>query len=331
MKSEFNYRRWLRKHRDRINALLIPRIRKAFPHPYLALAVKRCLLPGRKVRSSLFHDTLRILNPATLDQTSGDIVLSIELLHSASVLVDDILDSDQFRHGLLAAESEWGVPKALLFAHLMSNAAIKNLTSLPEMQSNLLEAYRGMCVGEMYDIFLPQGGWILKGYGRQVSQKTSSLFRFALSSAQTLAGPKFASLDLGEVGEELGVLYQLSNDYFDWQSENLEKRHLKTSSWRITFSLPLATYLERFGRHDVVPFLSKKVLNYDEWVQFLSIIWSPPVSKQCRSIISRVQNGLLRRVSRGRYPKRLKALYVDFSRQIIKREFWYHPYDIPKK
>jgi geranylgeranyl pyrophosphate synthase len=311
-----------------INSILVSKIKTAFTDPFIASSVEKCVLPGRKIRSILFLNALQSLGPSTPIDKAEDVVFSIELIHAASVLVDDILDSDDVRHGTVSTEALWGTQKSLLFAHLLSSAAIKQLKGHTQVQAKLIETYQNMCIGEMYDVFLPPGTWMHDGYDWRTFQKTSSLFEFALIAAQHFvqnSGKKF-KLDL--IGRDLGLLYQLSNDYYDWQPHNLKKRHLNAESWPINFSLPLSVYLRKYPRSSIESYLAKKILTYNEWDEFLSILWQPEVTRECKVMISRTQKRLKQRITEGDFPKYLNALFRSFVSLIGKEEFWYHAYEI---
>lgn len=328
MNSKELYPSWLLQQRSEINKLLIKKINSDFVDSFLASEVQRCVLPGRKIRSILFLQTLQSLNPNAPIELATDIIFSIELSHAASVLVDDILDSDQFRHGVVATEVLWGNSKSVLFAHLLSSIAIKNLAIYDNIQNKLVEVYGSMCVGEMYDIFLPAGNWIYEGYDLRTFQKTSALFQFALSAAQHLAGHEFAGLELAIIGKELGMLYQLSNDFHDWQPNNILKRHLQTQSWPITFSFPLSVYLKKYRDKGVATYLEQKSLSFDQWMGFLSVIWNSEIKEECQNTIHSTQRKLIERISQGKYSQYLKELYEQMVNLIASEAFWYHIYEI---
>lgn len=326
---KWSYPDWLFKQREEINVLLGDKIASTFEDPFLRQEIKRCTFPGRKIRSILFLNTLRLLNPDVDLDYAASIIFSIELGHAASVLVDDILDGDYFRHGTVSTEVLWGNSKAVLFAHFMSSSAINSLRELPIVQSNFIKVYQSLSIGEMYDIFLIPGEWVYNGYSSKVFQKTSALFEFSLSSAQNLAGSEFIKYNLDAVGKGIGTLYQLSNDFYDWQPEGIRKRHLEDQSWQITFSFPLATYLQRFGDKEISSYLKKKHLSFDEWMNFLPIIWNEEVRNICFNLLTSTQKDLDEFVIRLNIPIHLKQIYRNLISLIGNEMFWYHEYEIP--
>jgi hypothetical protein len=316
------------RERKRVNAVLTKRIKLLFDDPYLAQEVLRCVLPGRKVRSILFLKTVQQLNPGVEKSGVSAVLASIELIHGASVLVDDMLDSDQFRHGVTTTESTWQKSKSILFAHLLGSTAIQSLDQFPGLQRQIALVYHKMCIGEMHDVLLVPGDWIYQGYDVRTVQKTCALFEFVLASAQILAKSTGRNLHLDKIGRQMGMLYQLSNDFYDWQAYGIEKRHLPTQSWPITFSFPLAVYLSKYSERQISKHLKKKILTHDEWLEFISRLWKPDVRCACEETIAKTQKELLGLIQKSSCPDSLKQLYQTFVNLIVTEGFWYHIYEM---
>lgn len=326
-----SYLEALLKQRNEANCLLLGEIRRVFKTESLATDVRRALFPGRKVRSILFLKTLGALRPDAPIQLKRNVIFSIEAIHGGSVLVDDVLDEDHFRHGQVTTEARWGINKSILFAHLLSAAAIGNLAAYPEIQQELVKTYQRMCLGEMHDVFVIPGDWITKGYNLGTIQKTSALFRFALWAAKCLAGPDSFNADLATIGEDMGMLYQLSNDLHDWQVHGIKQRHKRDQAWRISFGFPLAVYILKHNFEGIDRYMKKAVLSYDEWLRFVSVVWRPDVKTECELKINRLKARLLRRIHDAELPQPLNQLYTGFVQEVITQGFWYHSYDMSQE
>src|SRR6185369_17021147 len=85
--------------RDNLNAQLKERILQRHGSSFFGREIFSRIEKGRKIRSFLFLTSARSLNNSLSDQQLLDVCLSIEMSHAASVLVDDILDGDDTRHG----------------------------------------------------------------------------------------------------------------------------------------------------------------------------------------------------------------------------------------
>lgn len=308
--------------KDEINVLIRNQLKIVVPESFLRSELESCVYPGRKIRSILFLNTLRNLNPQYDSQIAARVILAIELLHAASLLVDDLIDDD-YRHNTIAANIEFGDRKALILAHLMSDIAISCLKDNESLQSKFIDTYRCLCIGEMYDALFIPGDWLYEGYGQNVAQKTSSLFEYALFSAGFISNLNIETELLGRVGNGIGTMYQLYNDYYDWQPENLPKRHLLNQMWPITFSFPLAIHLQLFGKKNIESYLAKQYLTFEEWHKFLSEIWSSELRRHCDQVFTSQRNGLIENIQRIGLADNTKQIYLRLISMISKKEYWY--------
>jgi len=314
------------RSRKEINILLSRAFSRRVPDSYLRDHCLSCTMPGRKTRSLVFLHTLREYGGASDSETISNIIFAIECSHAASVLVDDLLDSDEIRHGELSVQRRWSNSKTVLFAHYLSASALSAVHFDEVLADNLLQAYKTMTVGEMYDVLLPDGGWTEMGYSDLVAQKTFPLFEFSLFAAARLSILEAEETrKLRNVGRSLGRLYQLSNDYYDWQVSNLPKRHLPGSSWPITFSLPLATYLERYGVSSLRLDLNRRLLSYEEWEYLLHKIWTADVDHHCRMEIRQASDRVLSESLL--LPKGLRQVLYGMVQLLNDGDFWYHNYE----
>lgn len=320
----------LLRRRQEINYLLLPHVARLFDPDQLTEEVWRCIKPGRKIRSLLFLESFRGLSPNPDSNTATVVMTAIELFHAASILVDDLLDGDDTRHGAVSTQKLWDTSKSVLLPHLMTATAIRSIASKPALQGRLVDTYREMALGELYDVFIPHGDWISGGYDVRTYRKTAALFSFVFYSAHELAESARAGNEFERVGRDLGILFQISNDYFDWQPQNVMRRHQQRRPWLITFSFPLATYLSHHDQTRIEEYLTKGNLSFDEWLSFLTVVWSDEVKDKCRAEITKRQEDLLKAIHRLVVPVGLKQLYVDLVDLLGHEEFWYHEYDVEK-
>jgi geranylgeranyl pyrophosphate synthase len=286
------------------------------------------MVPGRKVRSILFVELLKALNPKASPTVVDNVVFAIEGVHAASVLVDDVVDRDSFRHGTSAVSHTWGDSTSVLFAHLLAGSAISNLNALPLLQQRLLDVYRQMSLGEMYDLMIPPGSWRHSGYDCRTSQKTHALFAFSVGSAVVLAGATQGVESFDDLGKRIGLLYQIGNDYHDWQPKNLLKRHSPSDVWPITFSFPLAVYLQKYGSHEIQPFLKRRHLPHSDWQILLRQIWRPEVKAACREALRKCLSDVLATIKTNIENPKVRGLYAAIARSTVREQFWYQPYQV---
>lgn len=143
---------------------------------------------------------------------------SIELLHNASLVHDDMLDEAEFRRGEACVHRVYGFRNALLTGNLLYIKSIELCTQrLGSAQvADLLHTALEMCQGEIL-----QEQYIGKSlpddvYFEIIRQKTSSLISLACRQAAVLAGASQEDVQrYSALGESLGILYQLRDDFQD--------------------------------------------------------------------------------------------------------------------
>jgi len=133
---------------------------------------------------------------------------AVELIHTASLIHDDILDGSQERRGKPAAHIKFGKQMALLAGDMLYFAAVEAADSWPGAVKILNLACRSMCLGE-----------VTRARVEADRLKGGSLFRAAaeLGALPAHADPALFKM-AGEFGEKLGTAYQLRDDVLDGEA-----------------------------------------------------------------------------------------------------------------
>ena len=143
---------------------------------------------------------------------------AVELLHTASLVHDDINDRSELRRGQASANAVWGDGLALLIGDFIF---IKLLGLMPAFSPRVLHRIADACSaiveGETLQV-LHQGdaGMTESLYLEIVSKKTASLFSASAEvGALEAAGSVQAVAALREFGFNLGVAFQIRDDTLD--------------------------------------------------------------------------------------------------------------------
>jgi polyprenyl synthetase len=314
------YPRWLLEQRDYVNGILLERMSLLFRNPDTVSVVQRCLLAGRKIRSILLLSLLR--NSHSNAEAVANIIYAIECAHASSVLVDDILDGDSFRHGYAATQSLWGPGKSALISHVLMSSALRALEPLPTIRTRFLLAYDDACWGEMHDVMAVPGDWILQGSVENVYTKTTALFRFVFEAASLLTQANI-DVSLANLGVRFGELYQYANDFFDWQPDLLHERHRHDERWPITMALPLARYIHHFGVKALGD-IRQRQLTYNDWHQLLREIWQPCVIADCCSTLNAAALAVRTGITAHIHDTAIQRELHTIAQLATTREFWFH-------
>ena len=143
-----------------------------------------------------------------------------EMLHTASLLLDDILDGADTRRGRPSVQSKYGESIALCAGnHLIATAYACLLDrGFPDVARDLMTVTQLVCDGEMlqdeyrWNPDIPE-----EVYLKSVTGKTAAVFAFACETASRITGHSEATQAvMRRFGETVGVMFQIRDDILDW-------------------------------------------------------------------------------------------------------------------
>jgi octaprenyl-diphosphate synthase len=222
-------------------------------HPFLKYAV---LSKGKRLRP--------ILVLLSGKSVGGDykklvqLALSFELLHTATIVHDDIIDNDPLRRGIKALHKKWSIDEGILIGDaliaLSVNLAADYGTKIMKVLSKVgLE----LCEGNYIDISLSLTDATEEDYFMKIKKKSASLFKAAAYCGAVVAqGKPFEVKALAKFGEHFGMAYQLHDDLNDLINCNQTSQDFKNGNVTLPF-LYLFTHgdntakrllMENFGR-----------------------------------------------------------------------------------
>lgn len=151
---------------------------------------------------------------------------AIELLHTASLVHDDVLDASDERRGKATLNADLGNHSAVLMGNLFYLSAFKIAMTFetPLYVNSLIRTTEIMCIGEIRQKDLSQETLTIDQYLDVVEKKSGALVATAMSLAASLAGANEEDVHYFErLGLVLGVLYQLRDDREDQDMGNVSQ------------------------------------------------------------------------------------------------------------
>lgn len=141
-----------------------------------------------------------------------------EVLHTATLIHDDIVDKAKSRRGVPTTVARYGREIAVATGDYLFAEAFAALSSLgdPRVIREFAEASRGLAAGEL-DQFRASGGPVdVEDYLEHIKLKTAGLFKAACVAGGTLGGLSLVQIDaLATYGQALGLAFQMSDDVMD--------------------------------------------------------------------------------------------------------------------
>ncbi|MBZ1515778.1 polyprenyl synthetase family protein [Leuconostoc mesenteroides] len=185
-------------------------------------AIRSQASAGKLVRPAL---TLLFseLTDAPYNQKAIVLGASIELLHLATLIHDDIIDESKLRRGQDSIQAHFGKDTAVYAGDYLLTGMLSLLNDADNIQANklALEALRNILFGELtqkHNRYLTDTSF--DNYLTQITGKTAALFKLSVLFGSTSSdGVSSQLLDVvGKLGENLGIAFQLLDDYLDFES-----------------------------------------------------------------------------------------------------------------
>ncbi len=200
---------------------------------------------GKLLRPALLLLSGRTCAAITEDHIRAATVL--ELIHSASLLHDDVLDGGRIRRGAPTVNVRWGSRAAVKLGDVLLGKALELSTYLPSPARTVLSRMiLRTCVGELRQT-IQAGNFLLteQQYLTLIEEKTAALFEGAceLGAGLSLAPPPRCRA-LAQFGRYTGLAYQVVDDLLDIIGNRaLLRKTLGTDLQRAKLTLPLIHYL----------------------------------------------------------------------------------------
>ncbi len=194
------------------------------------LPLKYASQGGKRIRPLILNlaaETINNDNISSLNSKSRENIFAvssaIELLHTESVIHDDIIDSDNIRRGLPSFHVKYGYNASILTADFILGIIlnISAKTNNNRVTQELSTASIKMSEGEMLELRLVKNHKISQEeYITVIENKTASLFEASAKIGAILANGNEDQINaLANFGRLLGIAYQIHDDLVDYNNE----------------------------------------------------------------------------------------------------------------
>jgi len=227
---------------------------------YLTDAELELYKRGKKLRPILLYLSTRIntrIEGDTCELSHKAIMagVSLEMLHVASLIHDDVIDMASTRRGLSTINAVRGNELALLIGDLQFLEAARAFASFVKTDHEVdllrqyLDAGYGLCKGQMDELLSEPGmsaASLLKRYFRTIDRKTGRLIAFACEGGARLAEGTQANVSaMQRFGMHLGRAFQIMDDVLDLlHTEEASGKPMYQDVLQRRLSLPVILQLE---------------------------------------------------------------------------------------
>lgn len=184
---------------------------------------------GKKIRPALVL--------LTAEAVGGNIegayktAAAVELIHTFSLIHDDIMDEDEMRRGMPSVHTIWGEPMAILAGDILFSLAFELVAQthsddippnrVVQALNTVVDACIKICEGQAFDMSF-EGKLDVKEseYLNMIYKKTAALIAAATKAGAIMGGGSEQQvLAMTEYGRLIGMVFQIQDDYLDVVSD----------------------------------------------------------------------------------------------------------------
>ena len=207
-----------------------------------------------------------------------NLAATIEMMHTATLVHDDIVDESKLRRGVETIQSKYGKEYAVYIGDFLFCQCFIMLSEYnysPENLKNISKAISKICMGEIvqYNLRYSKNTSVRK-YLKIISGKTAALFAISLYTGANEAGcdEKISKL-LGKIGYHIGMAFQIMDDLLDY-SGNASKLGKGAQRDLISgyYTLPLLYAMGEDKENKIVDILDKSSLSEEDIKELILLV-----------------------------------------------------------
>ncbi len=206
--------------------------------------------------------------------------IAVELLHTATLVHDDVVDESDTRRGSATVNSIWDNKISVLIGDYMFAKALQ--IALKPGDARILhvisDASQRMSQGELLQLQTDTASQLSSDvYFRVISEKTAALFGASCKLGGMAAGADDATLQkLWDLGQKIGMAFQIKDDILDYVGSKNELGKPPGQDLREgKATLPLLKALEKASPKEktwVVEFLQKDAVDEHELKELIAFV-----------------------------------------------------------
>jgi octaprenyl-diphosphate synthase len=195
-------------------------------NPLLEQAVEHLLkAPGKQLRPLLVLLSARIVGQ--VNDKVINVALALEMLHTATLVHDDIVDESNRRRGLPSLNALLSNQVAVLAGDFVMSKALEcaALTEDVRIVRHIAQLGQTLADGELLQLNAKDSDNLSEAiYFDVISRKTASLFSVCARLGALAAGGSDAEAErLAQFGKLIGICFQLRDDVFDYGKTEVGK------------------------------------------------------------------------------------------------------------
>lgn len=208
---------------------------------------------GKRMRPMLILLTAK--NYGSVTEVAQNAAVGLELLHTASLVHDDVVDESKERRGQASVNAEYDNKVAVLVGdYILSTALLRvSYTHSERIVRYLAELGQTLSNGEILQLSnVDCHDLSEKVYFNIIRHKTASLFEACTSIGAASAGASEQQIEMAKnFGRYLGIIFQIKDDIFDYYDSDLIGKPTGNDMAEGKLTLPVLYALNSTGNEEM--------------------------------------------------------------------------------
>ena len=234
---------------------------------------------GKRLRALLTLGSAK-LSGYVLGERDINLAACVELIHSATLLHDDVIDESSLRRGIKTTNSIWGNQSSILVGDYLLSRCFEIMVEDGDLEilKLLSSTSAKIAQGEVLQLQHKGEADLLEDtYIDIISLKTAALFSAATKTGACLSGSnEKEKMALESYGKNLGLAFQIADDALDYYGKDkFFGKEIGKDFFEGKVTLPLIIVFQK-GNNEEREFLSeilqKEKRNEDDFSETLALI-----------------------------------------------------------
>ena len=252
------------------------------------------------------------------------ITVAAELLQTASLIHDDIIDEDELRRGVPSVHAKYGHDMAILAGDFLIAQAFKIIGEhgSPELVANIGAGGVRMCEGEVFDLYITpehEASFTTDEYLRMIERKTAIFLEEAARTGAIVGEATQQDREiLAQYGVFIGMAFQLRDDVLDIQASQQKLKKSTFSDFRMKRgNYPLIFSLESCSADKRASCV--QALDNQEWDILLKLIDQSNAIQHTMELANRYVERAKEELDKTNFKD--KSILVQLADFTVQREF----------